>query len=130
MLNKILSVSVMFLLLNLAIAPSVWAFGNAEKEARLTEKVKIGIVKLGVGKEAKVKLKLKDGTKFKGYVSEIGDEQFVVQNEKTGESVVVSYHQVRQVKGNNLSSGAIITIGAIALVALIVILLVVQKDNT
>ena len=53
-----------------------------------------------------------------------------MQNEKTGESVAVSYHQVRQVKGNNLSSGAIITIGAIVLVALIVILLVVQKDNT
>ncbi|MCW5959864.1 MAG: hypothetical protein KIS76_06855 [Pyrinomonadaceae bacterium] len=129
MLNKILSVAIIFLLLNLAVAPSVWASGNAEKEAKLAEKVKTGIAKLGTGKEAKVKIKLKNGNKMKGYISEIGEEQFIVQNEKTGESVV-SYSSVKQIKGNNLSKQTAIIIGFVAFFAVLVIILVAQKENT
>lgn len=130
MLKKILTISVVVLLLNLTMVPSVLASANAEKKAKMAEKVKIGIAKLGVGTESKVKLKLNDGTKVKGYISEISAEQFVVVDSRTGESVTVSYSSVKQVKGNNLSKQAYIVIGFIGFIALLVIILVAQKENT
>jgi hypothetical protein len=63
-----------------------------------------------VGKEAKVQVKLKDGTKLKGFISEITDDYFVVTNEKDGQSTAIPYPQAKQVKGNNLSTGATIAI--------------------
>lgn len=111
MLKRIMTITIFALLLNLAIAPSVFASGNAEKEAKFAEKVKTNIAKLGSGPDARVKLKLKDGTKIKGYVAETGEDQFVVMNTETGQTVTVLYPSVKQVKGNNLSSGVIILIG-------------------
>ena len=67
------------LVLNLAIAPSAFASGNPEKEAKFAEKVKTNIAKLGTGPEAKVEIKLKDGTKIKGYVTEASVDKFVVK---------------------------------------------------
>ncbi len=49
-------------------------------------KVKAEIAKLGTGSDARVKIKLKDGTKIKGYIMEAGENQFVVMNSKNGSS--------------------------------------------
>lgn len=130
MLKKSLSTSMIFLLINLVMAPAVWGSETKEKGAKLEEKVKSGIAKLGTGTESKVKLKLKDGTKIKGYISEISEDQFVVKNEKTGESVNVAYSRVKQVKGNNLSKQTAIIIGFAAFFVLLFVILVAQKDNT
>lgn len=130
MLKKLLSAIIISLLFNLIAAPSVLATGKTEKEAKFTEEVKNGIAKLGTGRDAKLKLKLKDGTKIKGYISEIGNDSFKVQNEKTGESVSIGYSQVKQAKGNNLSKKTAIILGFAALFTVLIIVLVAQKDNT
>jgi hypothetical protein len=49
---------------------SAFAETKEEKEAKLAEKIKVSVIKLGVGKDAKVSLKLKDGKKLKGYIKE------------------------------------------------------------
>ncbi|CAN5758741.1 hypothetical protein BH20ACI4_BH20ACI4_23930 [soil metagenome] len=92
------------------------------KEEKFTGKVKTEIAKLGTGTDAKIKVKLKDGTKIKGYVMEAGEDQFVVMNTKTGQAVPVAYPQVGQVKGNNLSSGVAIAIGVAAAIIFLIIL--------
>jgi len=71
----------------------------------------VKLLKLGTGKDARVKIKLRNGTKLKGYVSEINDESFFVVEDSTGATTEVPYPQTKQVKGNNLSSGAKIAIG-------------------
>jgi small nuclear ribonucleoprotein (snRNP)-like protein len=77
-----------------------------------------------VGKEAKVQVKLKDGTKLKGFISEITDDYFVVTNEKDGQSTAIPYPQVKQVKGkNNLSGKTIIVITGFILAVLAAIAL-------
>ena len=81
------------------------------KEEKLTAKVKVAVAKLGIGNESRVKVKLRDKTKINGYVSEIADDSFTVVNEKTNSPTKVSYSQVKQVKGNNLSTGVKIAIG-------------------
>jgi hypothetical protein len=97
---------------------------GATKEARSVEKIKSAIARLGAGPDARIEVNLKDKRKLKGYVSEVGDDHFVVVDNKTGAATTVPYPQVRQVKGNNLSTGAkiAITIGVIlALAALLAI---------
>lgn len=92
------------------------------KEEKFAGKVKTEIVKLGTGTDAKVKIKLKNGTKIKGYIMEAGENQFVVMNSKTGQAVSVTYPQVGQAKGNNLSNGVVIIIGVAVALAFIIFL--------
>lgn len=97
------------------------------KEEKLAERVKTGISKLGTGQNAKIKIKLKDGTKIEGFIAEAHDEKFVVMNSKTNQPVNVPYSGVKQVKGNNLSDGAAILIG-VGVAILAIILLANQLD--
>jgi hypothetical protein len=112
---------VMVGLLILFGANQVCADSKAEKEARFAEKVKAGIGKLSTGEDARVEVKLRDKTKLKGYISEADEDSFVVVG-NDGAATRVEYARVKQVKGNNLSTGAriAITVGiAFALVLLI-----------
>ena len=123
MLKKIFLMTIVTLVVNLTIVPFAFASDKAEKEAKFAEKVKTEITKLGVGKDARIKVKLKDGTKLKGYVSEIKDSEFVVTDLKTGTSTSVAYSNAKQVKGNNLSSSVVIAIGVGVVVVIFLILL-------
>lgn len=102
--------------------PSVPAKTKEEKAAELAAKVKREIAKLGTGPEARIEVKLRDKSKLKGYVSQIGAESFFVTEAKTGTETEVAYPNVTQVKGNNLHKGVVIAIGlgiAIAVALLI-----------
>ena len=92
------------------------------KEEKFAGKVKADIAKLGTGTDAKVKLKLKDGTKIKGFISAINDNQFSVTNTETGQTTQIAYPNVKQVKGNNLSTGVTIAIGFAVLIAVVLII--------
>lgn len=116
MLKKLVVMLLVGLMSNLA----VFADGG-KKEKAFAEKVKTEVAKLGTGTDAKVRVTLKNGSKVKGYVKEVTDEGFVVINEKTDAAVEVSYSQAKQVKGNNLSTGAKIAIGIGIAVAVILI---------
>jgi hypothetical protein len=109
MLKRICSVALAALLIQAAAAPA-FAKTSAEKEARRVEKVRAQLAKLGVGREAVVKLELRDKTRLAGYISEAGAETFVV-TDKAGRATTVAYPQVGKARGNNLSTGAKIAIG-------------------
>ncbi|HJP92554.1 MAG TPA: hypothetical protein VJ875_11400 [Pyrinomonadaceae bacterium] len=110
------------LLLNITCPSRVLAANSPEKEARFAQKIKAEIAKLGSGPDARVDLKLRDKTKLKGYISEVGDQSFAVVDAKTGSATTVTYPQVKQVKGNNLSTGAKIAIGVSIAVAVFFII--------
>ena len=113
MYKKFLSLSLACLLFHTSAGlHSAYGKSNPEKQARLAEKTKAGIFKLGVGKESRVAVKLRDKTKLAGYISEIKEDSFILTDLKTGTSTPVNYSDVTQVKGNNLSRGAKIAIGA------------------
>ena len=121
MLKKVCSVVIAALLLQAAAVPAL-AKSSAEKEARRAEKVRAQLAKLGTGKDALVRLELRDKTRLEGYVSELGAESFVVVN-KAGVATAVAYPQVGKAQGNNLSTGAKIGIG-IGIGAAIVLLII------
>ncbi len=127
MLKKVLSLVLVGFLLS--VAGLRLAYAGPNKETRFAEKVKEGISKLGTGVEARIEVKLRDKTKLKGYVREAGEESFVVVDEKTGASSTVTYAQVKQVKGNNLSKAAEIAIGVgVILLPIVIVLLFVSKS--
>ncbi len=120
MLKKILCFVLVGLLINMISVSAAYADSKEERQARFTERVRAGIAKLGTGADARVEVELQDKTKLKGYLSEVTGEHFVVTDAKTGVSTRVLYPQVKQVKGQNHSSGARIAIG-FAIVAVILI---------
>ncbi len=124
MLKKLLSLVLASLLLNMVAVEFASAAAKEEQQARLTAKVKDSISRLGVGEAARVEVKLRDKTKLKGYISEAGADSFIVVDAKTGVATTVAYPQVKQVKGNNLSTGAKIAIGVAIGVAIVVLIIV------
>ncbi len=104
---------------------SVSATSNGTKRA---EKVKAAVAKLGSGPDEKVKLKLSDGTKLNGYVSEIKAESFSVTNERTGVVTQVGYANAKQIRGNNLSTKAKVAIGLGILLGIIIAVALLSDD--
>lgn len=118
-MKRIIFLTLTIFLTHVLIASPTFA---GTKEAKLLEKVKSGITRLGTGTEAHIKVKLKDGTKIEGYITESNENEFVVMNSKTNQIVPVAHSSVKQVKGNNLSKGVIITIGVVAFLVLLFVL--------
>ena len=110
MLKKICSAILATLLLQAAAAPA-FAKTNAERDARRAEKVRTQLSKLGTGSDARVSLELRDKTKLEGYLSEAGSDTFTV-TDREGKTTTVPYQDVNKARGNNLSTGAKIGIGA------------------
>jgi hypothetical protein len=129
MFKKVLSLVLVGFLLSVAGVRSASAGSKEEKETRFAEKVKDGISKLGTGPEARIEIKLRDKAKLKGYVSEAGEDSFVIVDEKTNASTTVTYPQVKQVKGNNLSTAAEIALGVgIVLLPIVIVVLLVSQS--
>lgn len=129
MIKKILTVVIAGLLIQAVCVQPASAASKAEREAQRAEKVKAGILKLGVGTDARVAIKLRDKMKLAGYVTEVSDGSFVVTDPKTRAATTVAYGDVTQVKGHNLGTGAKVAIGiGIGVgVTLLVIWLIVQN---
>jgi hypothetical protein len=131
MVPKILSVTLVFLLFTGGTVNFAAARSTEEKSARRAAKVKEGIIKLGVGKAARVKVKLNNKTKLEGYISASDETGFTVTSEENGVATPVEFPQVKSVKGNNLSTGAKIAIGvgiAAAVIFAIYFYVVVYDD--
>ena len=129
MSKKFITLAVIGILIHVTCASVAMAKNPSDKEASFAEKVKAGIAKLGTGKDSLVKVKLRDGTRLNGYLSEVNENSFVVTDRKTGAATTVLYPQVKQVKGNNLSSGAKIAIAIGALLALTIVLAVALRGH-
>ena len=111
MFKRIIAAVLTGLLIQTLCLGTASATSKEEKQAQRVEKVRAGILKLGVGPDARVALKLRDNAKLAGCVSSSNSDSFVVTSLKTGDSATVAYHDVTQVKGNNLGTGASIAIG-------------------
>ena len=118
MLSKIVAGLLICVVFTAAGTNAAFAAGSHEKNLAKSErklkkhaaKIKAAVNKLGVGKDSLVKIKLRDKTKVKGYISEIVDENFTVVDTK-GEAHVIAYSNAKQIRGNNLHTGAWVAIG-------------------
>lgn len=87
---------------------------QAGRDTDAAAKARLKVEKLGVGSDARVEVKLLDGTKLKGHVSAKEQDSFTVTDRKTGASSVVRYAEVSEVKksGGGLSTKSWIIIGS------------------
>ena len=111
MLKRTLAVLLVGVLIQLAFVQSASASSKEDKEVRLAQKVKAGVLKLGKGSGARVRVKLKDKTRLVGYISEVKDDSFVLVNSKSGASTDVAYTNVAALQGHSLPTGVSVAIG-------------------
>ena len=101
---------------------------QAERDAQTLEQVKVKVARLGIGERARATVKFKDGTKLKGYISEVKDDGFVVRDRKTDAPTVVLYRDVARVESNrghstarNVTIGVVVGVGAVLTVLAVLI---------
>lgn len=92
---------------------------QSDTQVPTAEKVKSKIARLGVGAKAKATIKLKDGTKVKGYVAQAGEDDFMMRDRKTDAPTTIRYADVLKVEENrghstarNIAIGVAIGVGA------------------
>jgi uncharacterized protein (DUF58 family) len=122
---KIMVTLVLIYALVFTAAP-VLAATRAEAQAQSTEQVKAKVAQLGTGQKARATVRLKNGTKLKGYIEQSGEQEFVLRDKETGSSVRVLYTDVEKVeerKGHSTAKwvGIGAAIGAGAFLAILAI---------
>lgn len=106
--------------------PVVAAPAQNNTEAQSVEKVRLKVAKVGLGDKARVTVRMKDGRKIKGFVTQAGASDFTVRDRKTGDPTLIPYSDVSKVEDNrghstlrNILIG--VGVGAGALVAILAI---------
>jgi hypothetical protein len=90
------------------------ALAQTGSDTQAVEKVRARVQKIGVGRNARVEVKLRDNTQLKGYISAAEQDSFTVVDNKTGSTRTVSYADSSSVKkaGSGLSAKTWIILGA------------------
>ncbi len=126
MFKKCLSLVLVGLLMFAANLQIISAQSNTDNAV---EKMKTGVFRRGTGEKSKVVVKMKDGTKMKGYISQTGEDSFDLTDSKTKQTTAVAYRDVAQVKKQGLSKGAKIALGIGIAAAVTVVVLGVAISN-
>jgi uncharacterized protein YdeI (BOF family) len=97
--------------------------GQAQGQPGKAASVKARMQKIGVGERTVVRVKLKDGTELRGYLSRIENDSFTITDKTTKKATSASYGDVASLKGKGLSTrakvvivvaiGVVVTIGVI-----------------
>lgn len=98
MLKRMPSLAMACLLICSICTAPLAAATQARNEQALAQKIKTKVEKIGSGPKARVQVKLVDGNKVKGYISEVRADHFVVIDKKTGDVTTIAYTQATQVK--------------------------------
>lgn len=107
MLKRYLSIVLIGLLVFGANTSFIFAQTNTDdKNASNAEKVKAAVAKRGTSDKKAVRVKMINGSKMKGYISQIGDDSFTLTYSKTKQQTVIPYRDVERVEGRGLSGGA------------------------
>jgi hypothetical protein len=83
-------------------------------DQQATEKLRTKVLKIGVGMNARVQVKLRDNTQLNGYISDAGQDSFTVVEKQTGSSKTISYADTLSVKkaGSGVSGKTWMILGA------------------
>jgi len=80
-------------------------------DASTVEKIKTKITRLGVGEKARAQIKLRNGQKIKGYVSNASEDNFSLTDRKSGQTTTIAYADVVDVKKPGMTKRTKIIIG-------------------
>jgi hypothetical protein len=111
--------------------PQPDALAAVESNAQQIEKVKMAIQQRGTGEKSKVKIRLRDKTELKGYISQIDSTSFQLTDNKTGHATTISYDSVDKVGGPGMakSTKLVLYIGVAVAAAAIILGVLAAKLN-
>ena len=89
---------------------------SAQTTTAGAEKVRSKVQSLSVSRDKKVEVKLRDNTKYKGYITAVDPDSFTLTDAKTTTPQKFSYSEVEDVKkvGGGISTKTWIIIGSVA----------------
>jgi len=92
------------------------AYAKTLDGQQATEKIRTKVLKMGVGVNARVQVKLIDNTQLNGYISDADQDSFTVVERGSGSSKTISYADTQAVKkaGSGVSAKTLIILGAVA----------------
>ncbi|HVG31347.1 MAG TPA: hypothetical protein VM864_16675 [Pyrinomonadaceae bacterium] len=131
-MRKILTLTLTLLLVQ--AQTGALAAGQTTKDGQTPEEVRVLVDRAGIGEKARVTVKLRDGTKHKGYVVERRESDFVLRDRKTDAPSTIAYKDVSKIELNRGHSTARNTaigvgIGVSAVVLTLAILVAVAFDD-
>ena len=129
MIKKCLSVALLGLTLLFTNLQLINAQTNTGNNAATVEKIKANVTKRGTGEKARVNVKMLNGTKMKGFISQVGEDSFTLTDSKTKQTSTLAYSDVAQVKKQGLSTTSKILIGVGVGVAVTAVVLAVALRN-
>jgi small nuclear ribonucleoprotein (snRNP)-like protein len=88
---------------------------NSVEQQQAADKIRAKVQKIGVGGNAKVEVKLRDGSQLKGRISEADQNTFTIVDSNGGADTV-AYADTTSVKkpGGGISTKTLIILGAVA----------------
>jgi TRAP-type uncharacterized transport system fused permease subunit len=102
---------------------------NNSVETNKAEKIKTNVNRRGVGEKSKVVVKMKNGAKLKGYISQTLEDSFDLTNAETKQPTTILYREVAQVKRQGWSKGAKTAIGVGIAAAVVGLILTLPGKN-
>jgi hypothetical protein len=105
MLKKVVSFTLAILLLHNGVTTAL-ADKRPEDASKRIAKAKAEVAKLGAGAKAGVKVKLLNGVELKGHVVENKNDRFTIDDPKTGQTTIIRYQDVAEVKKWKQGGGA------------------------
>jgi preprotein translocase subunit SecF len=97
-------------------------------QAPTVEAIKSKVARIGVGAKAKATIRMKNGTKVKGYIAQVQEDDFVIRDRKTDAPTTIRYSDVLKVEENrghstarNVAIGVAAGVGAVLAVIFITI---------
>jgi hypothetical protein len=104
-----------------------------QKPALTIEQVKIKVAKIGTGDKARATITTKDGLKTEGYISRVGDDDFVIRNRKTDAPTTIRYADVAKVDrhtgGHSTARNILIGVGIGSAVVVIAIVAAIARNE-
>ena len=118
------------LLLALLLTNLLYVSAAAQSMTPDQAKAKVG--RAGTGEKAKVTVWTKDGKKAKGYVSQAGDNDFVLRDSKTDAPATIAYSDVTKLdinRGHSTLRNTLIGVGAgVGGVLLVIFITIARLD--
>ena len=120
MLKRMLAIVLTGILLTIATTPGPVnaqsapnSLGDEGREDPRAAKVRMDVIKIGVGEKAQVEVKLRDSSKLKGYIGDASDDSFTVVNSNNGSNQRIAYADVVKVKkaGSGFSTRSWLILG-------------------
>lgn len=104
-----------------------------QKPPLTIEQVKIKVAKIGTGDKARATITTKDGLKTEGYISRVGDDDFVIRDRKTDAPTTIRYADVAKVDrhtgGHSIARNILIGVGIGSAVVVIAIVAAIARNE-